>query len=190
MKTFLFYFISFTWGIIMSVIGSLTTLILLILGNKPKRYRCAWYFTIGESWGGINLGPCFIVGSCNTSVIPHEYGHGMQNCILGPLFPFIIALPSLIRAGYRIAFFSAKSSGLDALIVFIVTYTMFILVSCMFNMYMWWMWILFGIGLYITILSLWIVYIEGARYTELKYPTYDDAWFEGWATRIGNYLVK
>ena len=181
---------SFTWGIIMSVIGSLVTLVLLILGNKPHRYRCAWYFTIGESWGGINLGPCFIVGNRNTSVIPHEYGHGIQNCIFGPLFPFIIALPSLIRAGYRGIFFSGKSDILDAIIVFMVTYSMFILVACMFNLYMWWMWILLGIGLYITLLTIWIVYIEGSKYTSTKYPKYDDAWFEGWATRIGSRLTN
>jgi hypothetical protein len=31
----------------------------------------------------------------------HECGHGLQNCIWGPLFPFVIAIPSAVRYWYR-----------------------------------------------------------------------------------------
>ena len=190
MKTFLFYFMSFTWGIIMSVIGSLVTLVLLICGKKPKRYRCAWYFNLGESWGGVNFGPCFIVSKTNTISIPHEYGHGIQNCILGPLFPFIIAIPSLIRAGYRKSYFLGKSDIVDGLVIFPVFYGVFIIVANLFYVSVLWLWIVFAIMVYITSLSIWLVYIEGARYIETKYPKYDDAWFEGWATKIGTKFNK
>lgn len=27
----------------------------------------------------------------------HELGHTLQNCLLGPLFPFIVAIPSATR---------------------------------------------------------------------------------------------
>lgn len=31
----------------------------------------------------------------------HECGHGIQNIIFGPLFPFLVAIPSVIRYWYR-----------------------------------------------------------------------------------------
>lgn len=31
----------------------------------------------------------------------HEWGHGIQNIILGPLMPFLVAIPSCIRYWYR-----------------------------------------------------------------------------------------
>lgn len=190
MKAFLFYLFSFTWGIIMSAVGVLVTLVLLIAGKKPQRYRCAWYFVVGENWGGINLGPCSIVGKQNTYAITHEYGHAIQNCIFGPLFLVLVAIPSLTRCLYRDLFFAKTSDVFDALLILIVSILMFTLIACMFNMYAQWMWILFWVGIYITSMSIWIVYIEGARYHDNKFPSYDSIWFEGWATRLGNYFNK
>lgn len=37
---------------------------------------------------------------CN-NVLPHEYGHSIQNIIFGPLFPFVIGIPSALRYWYR-----------------------------------------------------------------------------------------
>ena len=31
----------------------------------------------------------------------HEFGHSLQNLIFGPLFPFIVAIPSVIRCQYQ-----------------------------------------------------------------------------------------
>lgn len=31
------------------------------------------------------------------SVDKHEFGHTFQNCLLGPLFPFLVAIPSATR---------------------------------------------------------------------------------------------
>jgi hypothetical protein len=31
----------------------------------------------------------------------HEHGHAIQSCIFGPLFPFIIGIPSVVRWWYR-----------------------------------------------------------------------------------------
>lgn len=33
----------------------------------------------------------------NESVKKHEFGHTFQNCLLGPLFPFLVAIPSATR---------------------------------------------------------------------------------------------
>lgn len=97
-----FYLLSCTWGIIMTLIGSITALVLLILGNKPKRHGYCWYFEIGEGWGGINLGIFFVVSKgAGSHTKNHEHGHGFQNAVLGPLFPFIVAIPSVVRYWYR-----------------------------------------------------------------------------------------
>ena len=36
-----------------------------------------------------------------TRTRPHEFGHSLQNCLWGPLFPFVIAIPSATRYWYR-----------------------------------------------------------------------------------------
>ncbi len=32
---------------------------------------------------------------------PHEFGHTVQNCLFGPLFPFLVAIPSATRYWLR-----------------------------------------------------------------------------------------
>ena len=51
-----------------------------------------------DSWGGMDCGPLFVrdLISCE-AVSWHEFGHSFQNCLLGPLFPFVVAIPSAIR---------------------------------------------------------------------------------------------
>ena len=31
----------------------------------------------------------------------HEHGHAVQNCLFGPLMPFVVAVPSFTRYWYR-----------------------------------------------------------------------------------------
>ena len=100
-----------TWGIVMSVIGLITTLICLIF-LKCKVHRNGFTFIVefGGNWGGINLGCVSLCGGY-TTICPddnwfqhtrrHEFGHSLQNLIFGPLFPFIVALPSVIRCQYQ-----------------------------------------------------------------------------------------
>ncbi|MGM9968861.1 MAG: hypothetical protein ACI35S_00525 [Anaeroplasma sp.] len=100
-KVILFYVLSFTWGLPMSLIGGITFLVLMCLGYKPKRFRYLYYIEIGENWGGLNLG-CFFL----TCKVPyektkrHEAGHSIQNALFGPLMPFIVTIPSAIRYWY------------------------------------------------------------------------------------------
>ena len=96
-KRILFYILSFTWGALMSVVGALTTLVLLPFG-KQHIYHGRVYTEIGKGWGGLELG-CFFI-CCeepNEQLLAHEAGHGLQNCLWGPLFPFVIMIPSAIR---------------------------------------------------------------------------------------------
>lgn len=86
----------------MTLAGTLFSVILLICGKKPHIYRSCVHFGIGENWGGVNLG-LFLVTEKNPSkhIKNHEYGHALQNCILGLLMPVVISIPSAIRYHYR-----------------------------------------------------------------------------------------
>ena len=101
-KIILFYIISFTWGILMTLFGCLCALGLLITGHKPKLFHQNIYFEVGTGWGGFEAG-CFFFCCKDHSLhlMQHESGHGLQNLVLGPLMPFIISIPSCIRYWLR-----------------------------------------------------------------------------------------
>ena len=102
-KRTLFYCLSFTWGIIMSLIG-LIAVISIGLFKGFHTYHGRLFTSIGKNWGGVSLG-CFFI--CDENCInsehlkAHESGHGLQNIVFGPLFPFVVAIPSMIRYWYR-----------------------------------------------------------------------------------------
>lgn len=97
----IFYILSFTWGIIMTLIGLCAALYLLARGYKATKYGYCWCFIKGMSWGGVSLGFIIIksVNACN-STKNHEHGHAVQNCYFGPLH-CIFSLMSAIRYHYR-----------------------------------------------------------------------------------------
>ena len=98
----LFYVIQFTWGLLMNLIGLLVfAFLILFLHKKPKKFFNHYYIAVGKSWGGLELGLFFLIDdSENDSTKYHEAGHGLQNIIFGPLFPFLIWIPSAIRYWY------------------------------------------------------------------------------------------
>jgi hypothetical protein len=101
MKKWQFYLLSFTWGIIMSSIGCLASLVLLACGYKPRKNQYGWCFEVGKNWGGCELG-CMCITNTNPSehTLNHEFGHAIQNCYFGP-FMIIISLMSAARYQYR-----------------------------------------------------------------------------------------
>ena len=101
LKRILFYIISFTWGGIMTTIGLVVLLVTLPFG-KFEIYHGRIYKRIGKNWGGVELG-CFFLcdNSADEYILAHESGHGLQNCLWGPLMPFVICIPSAIRYWYR-----------------------------------------------------------------------------------------
>jgi hypothetical protein len=101
-KLFLFYLISFTWGIIMSLIG-LVVILFSLPFKKVHTYHGRLYATWGRGWGGMELGCFFVCGEdCQyDSLMSHECGHTIQNCIWGPLMPFVVCIPSAFRYWYR-----------------------------------------------------------------------------------------
>ena len=97
----LFYILSFTWGLPMTLLGAVATLILMIFGKKPKRVGPAIYTTVGKWWGGLSLGMfVFTDEMTNGWVLTHEVGHSFQNCYYGPAFIFIVGIPSFVRYWY------------------------------------------------------------------------------------------
>lgn len=98
----IYYFLQFTYGIIMNIIGGLLALILLITGYKPKKFTNNIYFEFKKiDWFGFSCGIFVFIGKDCTNFLWHESGHSIQNVTFGPLFPFIVAIPSVIRFWYR-----------------------------------------------------------------------------------------
>lgn len=101
-KTILYWLISFTWGIIMTLFGCICALGLLITGHKAKKFHYSIYFEVGENWGGFEAGPFFFCNkNASLHIKQHEHGHGLQNLILGPIMPFLVSIPSCIRYWHR-----------------------------------------------------------------------------------------
>jgi len=104
-KTFLFFLICLTWGILQNLIGFITFLFLAV---KPHyRYKGSIVTIVKGRWGGISLGAFIFIDedikkeAAPTSVfVNHERGHCIQSIILGPLYLFVIGLSSMIWAGF------------------------------------------------------------------------------------------
>lgn len=102
MKAIGYWFLQLTWGCLLTIVGGIVTLVLFLFGFRPKVFGYSIYIEVGRHWGGLNLGGFFFIQKDgNLHLKQHEYGHGFQNIFLGPLMPFLIAIPSAIRYHYR-----------------------------------------------------------------------------------------
>ena len=101
MSSKMFWFFSWTWGFIMTFIGSLTFLVFKAFGYKPYKNQYGWVIEWGKSWGGLDIGPFTIINKNPSQyLLDHEFGHGLQNCYFGPFMP-LISIASAIRYWYR-----------------------------------------------------------------------------------------
>ena len=98
----LFYLIQFTWGILMNLIGLIVFTILLPT-HQVFKFGNGFVICIGNNWGGVSFGVFILSGKdCLSHHLKcHESGHGIQNLFMGPLFPFLVGIPSAIRYWYR-----------------------------------------------------------------------------------------
>ena len=97
----IFWKLSWSWGIVMTLIGKLAFSVLQVLGYKPKHNMYGWYIEIGENWGGAGLGPyCICNKNPSQRTLNHEFGHAVQNCYFGP-FQILISIASGLRYQYR-----------------------------------------------------------------------------------------
>jgi hypothetical protein len=102
----LYYTLACTWGVLWTLVGLVVSgvlaLVKLCSGGKVKitfkPYHWVYSISVGpEFWGGLEFGLCFLRdhrsrGNLNA----HEFGHTFQNCLFGPLFVFMIGIPSAI----------------------------------------------------------------------------------------------
>ena len=96
-KTFIYYFLQFSWGIIQNVIGLLLWLLLFI--KNPSRKRKMYYGSLVSKWDytkSLSLCIFIFLGSDDLRILRHEYGHSIQSLILGPFYLIVIGIPSLI----------------------------------------------------------------------------------------------
>ena len=101
-KAILFWLVSWTWGLPMTLFGLLCAIAMLITGHKPHLFHYFVYFEVGHAWGGFEAGCFFFVQKgAGISIKQHEAGHGLQNIMLGVFMPFVISIPSMVRYWYR-----------------------------------------------------------------------------------------
>ena len=101
-----FYLFQCTWGLPLTLVGSIGALFMLITGHKPKKIGYFIQFTARRNGGWGFEGGIFIFTSkdCefNGGLIIHEMGHcSYQQLWFGPLNIFIVTIPSTIRYWYR-----------------------------------------------------------------------------------------
>ena len=85
----------------------------LFLKNVSKE-KCEdiTYYYYKKFSGGISLGNYIISYSRNALTIKHEHGHQKQSLYLGPLYLFVIGIPSICWAGlYGTKLFPYKENG-------------------------------------------------------------------------------
>ena len=93
-----FYVLSWTWGLPLTLIGAIAIAVLKRSGKEVKKWGYCYYVEVGRRWGGFNLGMFFLTNEKSTySTRCHEFGHGIQNCYLGWLTPFVVTIPSALR---------------------------------------------------------------------------------------------
>lgn len=84
----------YVWQLPQNLLGVLVKLI-----TKPERF--AGYY-IWRLSGGVSLGRyIFVSGRCSLQTVQHEKGHQKQSMMLGPLYLFIIGLPSFLWAALK-----------------------------------------------------------------------------------------
>jgi hypothetical protein len=89
--------ILFIWEILQNIIGLILTLFYKTTEEIEYKDRIIRYCKGFP--GGISLGSYIFVGTKNTKTIAHEYGHSIQSKWLGPLYLFIVGIPSIVWAG-------------------------------------------------------------------------------------------
>ena len=97
----LFYVLSFTWGFPAVFSGAIAALFIRVFGYKSTRYGWIWRFEIPNIDWGTSFGLFFVAPKGNEQISMHEHGHAIQNIYLGPFYPAVVWLPSVVRFWFR-----------------------------------------------------------------------------------------
>lgn len=111
-----YYVLQFTWNLPMTLFGGILALIALIakcFGVKVEFGKFYWvgFAKIGpDYWGGCDTGLFFLRDhKSEGDLMSHEWGHTFEGVVLGPLFIFLVAIPSAVR--WWIDWFKQKKTG-------------------------------------------------------------------------------
>ena len=111
MKKFLFYFVQWTWGLPVNLVGLIIYLICKAMGRRSEKFGYSWITYLPWNQGGLSMGLFIFMKdnhpnetwTYNTRI--HEYGHTWQCLLLGVFYYPVIAIPSAIWCnffeGYR-----------------------------------------------------------------------------------------
>ena len=90
----------YIWQLPQNIVG-----LFVLLFYKPTTkkiynhiYNDIYYYQAHSFPGGISLGKYIILGHDDRLSILHEHGHQIQSLYLGPLYLFIIGIPSITWA--------------------------------------------------------------------------------------------
>lgn len=106
---FLFVLVQCTWGLLQTAAGAA---VFLRYRNSPHSFYHGAVVTVYPFYFSLSLGPFIFLtdkpprdrsGTVPHKQIPrrmlvHEYGHTIQSLLLGPLYLFVIGLPSALWA--------------------------------------------------------------------------------------------
>ncbi|MBO6047315.1 MAG: hypothetical protein J6P61_06130 [Erysipelotrichaceae bacterium] len=87
----LFIIIQCTWGLCQSLLGLMMFIIHI---RDPHTFKHGVVITQVKGQYSVSLGMFLFVH--DKSLITHEYGHSIQSMILGPLYLFVIGIPSFL----------------------------------------------------------------------------------------------
>lgn len=97
---FIKFLVDWVWCLPQNLIGALFKL--FVKTNGKDEFTDVTIYNTYLNCGSVSLGKHIFLCKGhwgNTRVMKHEFGHYLQNLILGPLYLFVIAIPSLIWAG-------------------------------------------------------------------------------------------
>lgn len=100
--------LQWTWGLLGNIIGGILFLLCLVIACPIKMYKYAVDITVPWNGAAASIGMFIFRGADCDSIMPHEYGHTLQNIKYGPASLFMVQIPSVIRFWYREKMYYAK----------------------------------------------------------------------------------
>ncbi len=100
MLVILYVLVQCTWGCIQTAAG-----FFIFLQNRkcPHSFYHGAVVTVWDQDCGLSLGMFLFVPETEEDfLLRHEYGHGIQSVLLGPLYLIVIGLPSIIWARWSV----------------------------------------------------------------------------------------
>lgn len=103
MKRLIYIVWQYTWGLLQNLAGGTIYAFYRLRGCPHFAYQGALAVIWPVRSGSMSLGRFLFLHESyrpgDRALLAHEYGHTIQSLILGPLYLFVIGLPSLLWAG-------------------------------------------------------------------------------------------